>query len=465
MQLSAEEFLESVRNKLTRKGYRNGIKKFYVWFNRTPEEILKLRKDDLTQRPDENLIEYRNRAARFEKEIEKFHSQMLDDGHSINSARNYTIGIRQLFRFYQMPVKMRAGSQVTRTVKTSKSFPLRIEHVREMFEVADLRERVILSLATDLGLRTIDYIGIKKENLTDLNQEAPISFDVMTVKEDVVAHGFLSQESVDVLKTYLPVLDQKKKDNPYLFASNGLSHISEEWLNKLLKRLAKKAQIAIPNGKKLSFHCFRKLFLSSSIDSGIGLTAGKKMCGKKIAQADDTYLTVVNLREKFIQLKKFLTIQQVEEPKAEEVEELRKILVNLQEDLSQQRTITEAVTEENLKIKKELQILGDIIQPIQPMLEFVNSFENPTVMMEFLEAIKERSAIARERAESMPQLSRKAKELLQEAISDIIQKESERVKQLLAKKTGITNEDILQAAIQAAKESIEEEYGVSIEDN
>jgi len=189
------------------------------------------------------------------------------------------------------------------------------------------------------------------------------------------------------------------------------------------------------------------------------------MCGKKIAQADDTYLTVVNLREKFIQLKKILTIQQVEEPKAEEVEELRRVLVNLQEDLTQQSVITEAVTKENLKIKEKLQFLGDIIQPIQPMLEFVNSFESPSAMREFLEAIKERSAVARRRAESMPQLSRKAKALLQEAISDIIQNESERVKQLLAKKTGITDEDILKAAIQAAKESIEEEYGVNIGDN
>ena len=49
--------------------------------------------------------------------------------------------------------------------------------------------------------------------------------------------------------------------------------------------------------------------------------------------------------------------------------------------------------------------------------------------------------------------------------SSFIQKESGRVKQLLARKTGITDEDILQAAIQAAKESIEEEYGVNIEDN
>ncbi len=357
MQLSAEEFLDSIRNKSTRKGYRNGIKKFCQWFGKSPSEILELRKDDLTQRPDENLVEYRNRAARFEKEIERFHSHMLDKGYSINSSRNYTIGIRQLFRYYQMPVRMRAGSQVTRTVKTSKSFPLRIEHVKQMFAVADLRERVILNLATDLGLRTVDFIEIKKADLPNLDQEAPIPFDIMTLKEDVVAHGFLSQESVDLLKTYLPVLDQKKKDNPYLFASNGLSHISEEWLNKLLKRLAKKARISIPNGKKLSFHCFRKMFLSSAIDSGIGLTAGKMMCGKAIAQTDETYLTTVKLRERFKQLKRFLTIS--EQPKAESqnIDLLSKVVNRLQEDMTQQKTINEVITKQNIELRKSLQSL------------------------------------------------------------------------------------------------------------
>ena len=359
MQLSAEEFLDSIRNKSTRKGYHNGIKKFCHWYNKFPSEILELRKDDLTQRPNENLVEYRNRAARFEKEIEKFHSHMLDEGHSINSSRNYTIGIRQLFRFYQMPVRMRAGSQVTRTVKTSKSFPLRIEHVRQMFEVADLRERVILSMATDLGLRTVDFIDIKKNDFPNLNQEAPIPFDIMTAKEDVVAHGYLSQESVDLLKTYLPVLDQKKKDNPYIFASNGLSHISEEWLNKLLKRLGKKAQIPIPNGKKLSFHCFRKMFLSSSIDSGIGLTAGKMMCGKAIAQTDETYLTTVKLGERFKQLKRFLTITEQPKVESENIESLSKVVNKLQEDMTQQKTINEVITKQNIDLKKNLQSLKD----------------------------------------------------------------------------------------------------------
>ena len=46
-----------------------------------------------------------------------------------------------------------------------------------MFEVADLRERVILSMATDLGQRTVDFINIKKKDLPNLNQETPITFE------------------------------------------------------------------------------------------------------------------------------------------------------------------------------------------------------------------------------------------------------------------------------------------------
>jgi len=261
-----------------------------------------------------------------------------------------TIGIRQLLRYYQMPIRMRAGSRVTKTVKTSRNFPLRIEHVRKMFEVTDLRERVILSMATDLGLRISDFIKIKKNDLPLLDEEPPLMFDVMTGKEEVVAHGFLSEETVELLKVYLSTL--QKKENPYLFPSNGNRPISDEWLNQLLGKLAEKAQIDL-NGKSLTFHCFRKMFLSASIDSGIGLTAGKKLCGKAIAQSDDTYLTTVKLREKFTQLKKFLAIKQSVKNEGQQLEKLGSLVAKLAEELEQQKLVTQAVTGENLKIRRE----------------------------------------------------------------------------------------------------------------
>jgi integrase len=350
LEMSVQEFLNSINNPRTRKGYRFGLNKFVEWFGKSAEEILAIRQEDLTQKPGENLVEYRNRAARFEKEIEKFHSHLIRSGYSINSARNMTLGIRQLFRYYQMPVTMRSGSKVSQTVKTTKNFPLTIEHVRKMFQVASLKERTVLTLAVDTGLRISDFLSIKKADLPPLDMKPPIAFTLLTQKEKIPAHSFLSQETVDQLKTYLLTL--KKKNNVYLLASNGKSHISDEAISKMLNRLVKKAQIDL-NGKSLTFHCFRKMFLSASIDSGIGLTAGKKLCGKSIARSDDTYLTTVKLREKFVQLKKFLTIKQSPEIETRQIEKLGTVVAKLAEELDQQKVMTQAITSENTKIRRE----------------------------------------------------------------------------------------------------------------
>jgi integrase len=358
MELSSQAFLDSMSNPKTRKLYRHGLKRFCEWYGKTAEQILELRKDDLTQQRGENLIEYRNRASRFEKEIEKFHSYLLTRG-SINTARAQTLGIRQLFRYYEMPIRFRNGSKIGKTVKTTKNFPLTIEYVRKMFEVADLRERVILSMATDLGLRIGDFIELKKSDLPPLDQEPPISFETMTTKEGVLAYGFLSQETVDLLKVYLPTLEHKK-NNPYLFPTNGKKSISDEWLNKLLQRLAEKAKINL-NDKCLSFHCFRKMFLSTAIDSGIGLTAGKKLCGKAIAQSDDTYLTTVNLKKKSIQLKKFLNIKEQPILQTEQIEPLKNAINKLQSDLTDQKTITNVISERNEELKIRLEKLENTI--------------------------------------------------------------------------------------------------------
>ena len=72
--MSVQEFLNSISNPRTRKGYRFGLNKFMEWCNKPTGESLAMRQEDLTQKPGENLVEYKNRAVRFKKEIEKFHS-------------------------------------------------------------------------------------------------------------------------------------------------------------------------------------------------------------------------------------------------------------------------------------------------------------------------------------------------------------------------------------------------------
>ena len=374
--MSVQEFLDSLPSKGTKKIYKMGLKKFFTWSGKTPEQVLQERKDDLTQRPNEDLVTYRNRAQNYAKIIERFHTHLLENDYKINTAKSLTNGIRQLFRYYQMDIKVRNGSSLNRTVKTQRNFPLTIEHVRKMYQIANFRERVILSMATDLGLRVSDFLKIQKQDLPDLTLEAPISFDVMTDKEDVIAHGFLSEETVNLLKKYVPTLSE---NNPYLFpsAQNKPKPISRTQMSNLLKDLAKKAKLKINNGKSLTFHCFRKMLLSASIDSGIGLTAGKKIVGKTIPQSDDTYLTTIKLRDKFIQLKQFQTITQQPKIQTEELDELKRAINKLQEDLTTQQTITKTISEENKKLRKTvqeidkevaeytLQILGNALEELR----------------------------------------------------------------------------------------------------
>ena len=54
--MSVPEFLNSISNPRTRKGYRFGLNKFVEWFGKPAEEILAMRQEDLTQKPGENLV-------------------------------------------------------------------------------------------------------------------------------------------------------------------------------------------------------------------------------------------------------------------------------------------------------------------------------------------------------------------------------------------------------------------------
>jgi integrase len=359
---SLKDFLDSQTRPRTIESYRNGIIRFSKWFGKTPEEILQMRQDDLTKRPDENQVDYLNRAGRFERELVKYHKQALDRGISKNSARTYTVGVIQLFRHYKMPILLdNSQKKISRTFKTENSFPLSIEHVRKMFNYADTREKAILSLATDIGQRISDLLALKIEDLPPLDQEPPIPFQINTRKENVIAYPFLSEETVGCLKTYLDKMknEQKleKENNPYLFPGTTKDRpISDVWFNELIRKLAKSAGIPI-NGKKLSSHCFRKMFLSAAATKGYE-DAAKKMVGKSIDQSLDTYYTTLNLLPAFVEIKKLLTIQNQNSKSSESVESLKSALSEMQKKIQNQDTIIKSITDKLIEV--------------QPLIDFTN---------------------------------------------------------------------------------------------
>ena len=299
--MTLKEFLDYIREARsynTFKEYKHGISKFVEWFGKDADTILTMRHEDV-------LSGEPRRKKRFLREIEKFHAFLLKGEYSINTARTLCLGVQQLFRYYEMPITLPMGSKVAKTVISTQDFPLQSEHVKAMYKVADLRGRVVVSMGKDLGWRIGDFVKLRKDQLPDLELEAPISFEIITEKEDVLAKSFLSQETVGLLKTYLPTLPE---DNPYLFPSNRTKYIEGEQINRIIKGLANKALIRIPRSRRLRFHCFRKLFLSTCANVGVDVNIAKILVGKQVEKDMLTYLPTVDLRKAFLSVQEKLSL-------------------------------------------------------------------------------------------------------------------------------------------------------------
>ena len=157
--------------------------------------------------------------------------------------------------------------------------------------------------------------------------------------------------------------------------------------------------------------------------------------GKAIAQSDDTYLTTINLRKKFIQLKNFQTIKEQPKIETENIEKLNIAISKLQEDLTTQKTITDVISKENQEIKrqfaeneKELNMVSatimnriipivDIFSSIEGLEEFLVQFKSKKIKKitdEDVEALRQQLLEAKKRGEDD---FTKRFEIFQDAIS------------------------------------------------
>ena len=327
-QYTVERFLEYVRtsrSKNTLTMYRQGMKRFTEWYGKTANEILEERVSDWTSG---DLFQ----KKRFTREIEKFHAYLIKErGYAPNSATYYCNGIRALFSFYEMPVKV--SSEIDKRKMTTRDYVPRIDQYAEMLKVADnLRDKLIVSLGLTLAWRISDFAKIKKTDLPNLDLEPPIPFEVLTRKEETLAKSFLSAEAVELLKEYLPTLDEKSH---YLFPSNGSSHLDHTTFNRIVRDLAERAKMRIPKNKRLRFHCFRKRFLSECANLRIDINIAKLLTGKAVEPAMLAYLSETDLKSAFERISERLRLTEkkasVKESKEatelqKQIDELKKLV-------------------------------------------------------------------------------------------------------------------------------------------
>lgn len=344
------EFLETIRAKRSKNTYflyKSGMSKFLEWYGKSAEEILAIQKEKV-------LSENREDKEYFKSVIESFFKYLKDEKKlKANSARDNCGGIVQFLSFFGVPVKFDRGTDVTKVISTTSDYVPSIEEYRKMYALASLRDKLIISLGLN-GYRIGDFLNIRKDTLPNLDLEAPIPFELLTEKESIIAKSFLSAETIELLRTFIPTTNPK---NPFLFGSNGHGAINEDSINYALHELADKAQLKIPKGKNLRFHCFRKRFLSTCADLSIDANLAKILCGKAVSKDMLSYLSDANLKSAFLKVREALSMTAPTNHTKERVTELESALIEAQRTIANQNVTIETLVkrlEENNQVTKVL---------------------------------------------------------------------------------------------------------------
>jgi hypothetical protein len=189
--------------------------------------------------------------------------------------------------------------------------------------------------------------------------EAPIEFKIRATKEGTIYETFISEEFKERLKLYLPTLEGN-----WLFPGvRKGSHVKGETLNNNLRSLAERAGVKLYG--RLHWHSGRKLVMRTGGELGISPWIVKKMVGKSISRSDDAYLSDINLKNGFIELKKVLKLEGRNNGNTsamkQELDNFKIALTSVEKENMILKTRLNNLQNNTLKLENRLNQIGDLV--------------------------------------------------------------------------------------------------------
>lgn len=249
------------QTKTTQNRNARKLKAFCEWIHKTPQQILKEYEDATDKKAWQ-----RERK----KEIEAYYNYLKQKGYKINYCRTEPLGILKFHTRHTETI--REGTKCFDAVQIPENeYVFTQETLRKAFYYSDLENQTLLSLSVALGYGSADFLELECEKLRQLVKEAKdngldfIQFvGKSRAKTSVQPRSHLTPEAIHCLTDYLPLLEKQHNGKlpKYLWCNEkGDSHITNEGLNKKLKRILAKANIET-YGKQDKFHCIRKFLYS-----------------------------------------------------------------------------------------------------------------------------------------------------------------------------------------------------------
>jgi hypothetical protein len=270
---------------VTRNRNARKLKAFCDWKNTTPEQILK----EYETAQDKKAWQRERK-----NEIEAYYNYLKEKGYKINYCRTEPLGILKFHTRHTETIRG-ATDCFDPPQLPENEYPFTQEDLRKAFYYSDLENQTLMSLAVALGYNSIDFLELESEKLRQLVKEAKdkgldfIQWIGKTrAKTSIQPRSHLTPEAIHCLSDYLPILEKKCNGLPkYLWCNEkGTGHITNEGLNKKLKRILKNANVQT-YGKHVKFHCLRK-FLYSILQAK-NRDIAKVITAKKVSLSDLTY--------------------------------------------------------------------------------------------------------------------------------------------------------------------------------
>lgn len=177
--------------------------------------------------------------------------------------------IKSVFKFMydnDITEDNRAGKIKIDRIENKEKDALSMDEVREMMQFANLREKAILVLTTQTGLRASEVASITLDDFLNYNPESGMKIRTKGDKPRVV---YLTDSTIDYICKYLP---SRKCGSDKLFVSNHGTDMVEKNLNTMIQKLARKTGTA----KHWTFHSLRACCITSIYEQTHDIIACQK---------------------------------------------------------------------------------------------------------------------------------------------------------------------------------------------
>jgi len=253
------------------------LRNFLDYHALSPEELL-----------DQPPRKQRNLALRFQNEQSEMNP---------NTIISHLTAVASFLDHYDMPINWKRSRVRPRPDVTSHVFTN--GDLYRMFEIADTKQKCMLTLACSLGWEVRGFATLKRETLRKLIERAKdtgeqfVYFRNVRQKTGALRLGVLNPLALEWTEKWLKIRKEKpqrqrKQQRDRIKPVSDIFDMTSEGINRMLKRLAKKAQIKTTG--RVRFHNIRKWVMSGLSRSGFNEWQVKYVLGKAIPMSDGTYL-------------------------------------------------------------------------------------------------------------------------------------------------------------------------------